>query len=367
MELMEILEPEDIPKESTWYALVPRGEAPHSRVGHTCMYLPATEESEKGKVLIIAGANPDSCFSDTHILDLDSHEWDGSDWDGLLPRYEHGSFIAHSDPRSIWVFGGAEQSLNRNCVQVFHPGSSAWKSAKVKGEAPSPRTFHTSSSAIGDKLYVFSGGEKGAEPVQDTRLHEYDAASMTWTQPTTFGNPPAPRHGHVTVAVGTKLFIHGGMAGSAFFDDMFCIDTGTMKWEHLKLKGDVPPACAAHSSVALKTYIYIFGGMTELGPVNTMYQFDTESLFWTKMKFESSCPQARLDHSMCLLPWKIRTELSSTEKPHIKPKDNEDTNDHCDKDLECSKLDEVPLCLIFGGMNISGDLYSDCCVTLLQK
>lgn len=50
-------------------------------------------------------------------------------------------------------------------------------------------------------------------------------ATLTWSQADTHGDPPSPRHGHVVVAVGTKLFIHGGLAGDVFYNDLFCIDT----------------------------------------------------------------------------------------------------------------------------------------------
>lgn len=49
----------------------------------------------------------------------------------------------------------------------------------MTGSPPSPRTFHTSSAAIGNQLYVFGGGERGAQPVQDVKLHVFDA-SMGW-------------------------------------------------------------------------------------------------------------------------------------------------------------------------------------------
>lgn len=51
---------------------------------------------------------------------LDTHEWDIPDWEGLQARYEHCSFVSESDPESLWVFGGAEQSATRNSVQVLH-------------------------------------------------------------------------------------------------------------------------------------------------------------------------------------------------------------------------------------------------------
>lgn len=47
---------------------------------------------------------------------------------------------------------------------------------KVTSPPPSPRTFHTSSATIGNQLYVFGGGERGAQPVQDVKLHVFDAS-----------------------------------------------------------------------------------------------------------------------------------------------------------------------------------------------
>lgn len=47
----------------------------------------------------------------------------------------------------------------------------------MSGVQPLPRTFHTSSAAIGDCLYVFGGGDKGAEPVKDQQLHVFDTGT----------------------------------------------------------------------------------------------------------------------------------------------------------------------------------------------
>ena len=40
------------------------------------------------------------------------------------------------------------------------------------------------------------------------------------------GSPPCSRHGHVSVAVGTDILIHGGMAGTDMFDDLYKFNTG---------------------------------------------------------------------------------------------------------------------------------------------
>lgn len=57
-------------------------------------------------------------------------------------------------------------------------------------------------------------------------------ATLTWSQPDTHGDPPSPRHGHTMVAVGTKLYIHGGLAGDVFYNDLFCIDISKCGWRY---------------------------------------------------------------------------------------------------------------------------------------
>lgn len=50
-------------------------------------------------------------------------------------------------------------------------------------------------------------------------------ASSTWSQPETQGRHPSARHGHIIVTVGLKIYIHGGMAGDKFHNDMYSLDT----------------------------------------------------------------------------------------------------------------------------------------------
>ena len=50
--------------------------------------------------------------------------------------------------------------------------------------------------------------------------------SGEWSKPVTSGAPPSPRQGHVAAMVGSKLFIHGGMAGQDIKEDLFCLDLG---------------------------------------------------------------------------------------------------------------------------------------------
>uniref|UniRef100_A0A2K5K676 Rab9 effector protein with kelch motifs n=1 Tax=Colobus angolensis palliatus TaxID=336983 RepID=A0A2K5K676_COLAP len=117
MKQLPVLEPGDKPRKATWYTLTLPGDSPCARVGHSCSYLPPVGNAKRGKVFIVGGANPNRSFSDVHAMDLGKHQWDLVTCKGLLPRYEHASFIPSCTSDHIWVFGGANQSGNRNCLQ----------------------------------------------------------------------------------------------------------------------------------------------------------------------------------------------------------------------------------------------------------
>ncbi|XP_066112325.1 rab9 effector protein with kelch motifs isoform X3 [Saccopteryx bilineata] len=317
MKLLPVLEPGDKPKKATWYTLTPPGERPCARVGHSCSYLPPVGDAKRGKVFIVGGADPNRSFSDVHTMDLGTHRWDLAASEGLLPRYEHASFIPSSTPHSIWVFGGANQSGNQNCLQVLN---------------------------------------------LDT---------LTWSQPETLGKPPSPRHGHVMVAAGTKLFIHGGLAGDNFYDDLHCIDISDMKWQKLSPTGTAPPGCAAHSAVAVGKHLYVFGGMTPTEALDTMYQYHIEKQHWTLLKFDTFIPPGRLDHSMCIIPWPVMCTSEEDSNPvtggcDAEKRGSTDTRVTPGGDSHEESQADSLLCFVFGGMNTEGEIYDDCIVTIVD-
>ncbi|XP_025905312.1 rab9 effector protein with kelch motifs, partial [Nothoprocta perdicaria] len=244
-----------------------------------------------------------------------------------------------------------------------------WRCPAVTGAPPRPRTFHTSSALLGQRLYVFGGGERGAEPVRDRQLHVFDTATLTWSQPEVHGDPPSPRHGHAVVAVGTKLFIHGGLAGDIFYNDLFCIDINDMKWVKISATGDVPGGRAAHSSTVFKDHLYIFGGIDPTGALDTTYKYHIEQQQWTLLQFESPLPAARLDHSMCVIPWHTRASCDDADEDAIgKEAMASDTAELLQSPEEEAAAAEPPLHLlfVFGGMSAQGEMYSDCIVSLIE-
>ncbi|XP_061703525.1 rab9 effector protein with kelch motifs isoform X5 [Syngnathoides biaculeatus] len=251
MQILPKLEAHEKPKQGIWYSLVPSGRSPSVSVGHTCTYWP--DEGGHGRIFIVGGANPGGSFSHTHAINLEYLKWDTLPWEGLKARYEHCTLVPGSPPQSLWVFGGAEQSGNHNCIQKINVAESKahWENVTVSGEPPSPRTYHTNSACVGSSLYVFSGGEVGASPVSDQKLYIFDTVSSTWAQPETQGTLPPVRHGHVIVAAGLKIYIHGGMANDAFLDDMYSLDLrswGVLEPSCQRAGGGVHPELVASQS-----------------------------------------------------------------------------------------------------------------------
>uniref|UniRef100_A0A8C9ASC7 Rab9 effector protein with kelch motifs n=1 Tax=Prolemur simus TaxID=1328070 RepID=A0A8C9ASC7_PROSS len=314
MKQLPVLEPGDKPRKATWYTLTLPGDSPCARVGHSCLYLPPVGDAKRGKIFIVGGANPNRSFSDVHTIDLETR---------------------------------------------------TWTTPEVTSPPPSPRTFHTSSAAIGNQLYVFGGGERGAQPVPDVKLHVFDANTLTWSQPETLGNPPSPRHGHVMVAAGTKLFIHGGLAGDKFYDDLHCIDISNPT-------GAAPAGCAAHSAVAVGKHIYIFGGMTPTGALDVMYQYHIEKQQWTLLKFDTFLPPGRLDHSMCVIPWPVICTSEKEDSNSVTLNCEAEKGNSANKGVTQSgdsheeSQTGVLLCFVFGGMNTEGEIYDDCIVTVVD-
>ncbi|KAM4889777.1 rab9 effector protein with kelch motifs [Sylvia borin] len=356
---LPLLQPGRRPRPGQWYRLSPRGERPQGRVGLGCLLLP-------GRVLLLGGADPAGAFADAHFVELASLRWVPAGWRGLRPRYEHATFLPASGPPRLWVFGGAHPAGNRSCVQVLDPEIGTWESPAVRGVQPQPRTFHTSSAAIGARLFVFGGGDKGAEPVKDQRLHVFDTATLTWSQPETHGDPPSPRHGHAVVAVGTKLFIHGGLAGDIFHNDLFCIDTNDMRWVKIPATGDIPGGRASHSSAVFQDHLYIFGGIGPDGTLDTTYKYHTGRQQWTLLQFESPLPSGRLDHAMCVIPWQAGAHGDTGDSP-AGTEPPLSAGDRAEPlGYGCAEDTFVHLLFVFGGMDTEGQIHRDCLVTLIE-
>ncbi|XP_076823041.1 rab9 effector protein with kelch motifs-like isoform X1 [Clavelina lepadiformis] len=410
MELHPILESGQEPKSNLWY-VISSLNAPSPRVGQSCVFIHKTHS-----INIIGGADPSTTHDDIFRLDLLTQTWAKVDSDSFEERYEHCAYVPQSSPTHVFVFGGANKQSNLNSIQLIITDSGKVECSTVNcsGNAPCPRTIHSAASS-GDFLYVWGGGEQGANPVMDQQLHVFNSNDNSWKQLIVSGKLPSPRHGHVMAVVGKILYVHGGMSGATFHKDMHAINLTELKCAKVKFRGDIPSSRAAHAACTYKNFIYLFGGMSADGALDDMYQFNTRSSNWIKLKTDCPPPTPRLDHSMILayLPHKkelkdfdsdgktsagideiIPVEDSEAptlsdgdQKPSIVPLDEWGSGEGAgvvtavEGQLSTLALSErnlpttsdgsvdgdVPVCVVFGGMDASGNIFNDLLVLKIDE
>lgn len=201
---------------------------------------------------------------------------------------------------------------------------------------------------VGSKFYVFGGGLSGPDPVPDTTVHVFNAEDDSWSQPDVSGSPPCARHGHVSVAVGTDIYIHGGMAGTDMFDDVYKFNTVSHSWSKLQPTGSVPSPRTAHAAACVEKKIFIHGGMSSIGTaLDDVFSLDTETSRWTKTPIDGPSPAPRLDHTLCTVEIRKSTDDSASEK---------------------TKAEEsLTILLVFGGMDTQGEIFNDCLVLMPEN
>ena len=156
--------------------------------------------------------------------------------------------------------------------------------ARASAAAPAARSSH-SVTAIGNRVYVFSGEKEPRVPVGND-LHCYDLDRGSWTVCSTAGGAPGARVGHAAAAVGSQVYVFGGRTevemGEGLLDDLYCYDTVSATWSLVDAGGDKPCGRSYHAMVSDGHHIYLFGGCTK-GRLNDLYSFDPVSRQWVKL------------------------------------------------------------------------------------
>lgn len=328
-------------KANVWCRLTPTGSLPDSRVGHTALYY-----RKDKKVVIIGGATPFSLYNEVWILNLNTLYCKRLDIKGdFEARYEHSAFIPQTNEAKVWVFGGANTEENKNDLWEVNLEKLQWNKLLQTGEVPSQRTYHTTTSKLDNKFFVFSGGAKQVEAIDDTQVYQLDLVSKKWSIVPSKGQPPKPRQGHIMIAVDDKVFCHGGMCGAELFDDLHVLHSdGT--WAAIKCE-QRPSKRAAHGAVLHNRHIYICGGLGDSGALMDVWKFCVDTMEWEEVVTTGSLPHRRLDFTLVLV------ELPSR---FMKESDRGDESEP-----------SYPFLFLHGGMNETGHIFDDFYIMSLSR
>ncbi|KAF4034612.1 Kelch motif [Phytophthora infestans] len=163
-------------------------------------------------------------------------------------------------------------------------------------------------------VYLVGGANREGASFGDAHHFDLDTRKWTLLEPSRGSLPP--RSGHSAVAIGSKIYVFGGLdaAKSEIYSDVHTFDTQTCSWTKATTEGEPPLPRNAHAAIALPPTgapreprrMLIYGGSSpECGAFNDLYLLHipadvSEPLRWEKCASEGELPEARELHCALL-------------------------------------------------------------------
>jgi N-acetylneuraminic acid mutarotase len=270
------------PAVNAWTELVPKGDLPSARGGHSLVY-----DSHEHKVVLFGGATEHSRFGDTWAYDPAANAWIELDPDGELPSARDGHAMVY-DPRDgiVILFGGWDGSTDLNDTWTYDLAANAWTELDPVGDIPAARSYH---SLVYDSRHgqvILFGGAAEDWGFNDTWT--YDLAANAWTELDPIGDLPSAR-GFSAMAYDSasgRALLFGGWDYESYLDvhDTWAYDLIASTWTELDPDGELPPGREGQSLVydSRDRRVILFGGWGEDGVyLNDTWAYDPMRNSWT--------------------------------------------------------------------------------------
>ncbi|TBU41845.1 galactose oxidase, partial [Dichomitus squalens] len=210
-----------------WTRITVSGAAPKGRIGHSVVMIGP-------KIYVFGGEADGRLFNDLWCFDLSTlvskPAWEQIELpkgagDKPAPRSGH-ICVAYKD--QLIIFGGSDRRYHYNDTWAFDTTTKAWCELPCTGYIPAPREGHAA-ALVDDIVYIFGGrGVRGADIGE---LAAFKISSKRWFTFQNMGPEPAPRSGHGMAAVGSKVYVLGGVCegGAGEADVLHVLETSTCR------------------------------------------------------------------------------------------------------------------------------------------
>ncbi len=192
--------------------------------------------------------------------------------------------------QNLYILGG-QSSLQDASLWQYNTVSDIW--TQLLPNVPYPNIPQAlTCTAFNNNLFVF-GGQDQSDNFYN-QMYKFNTVTDTWTSVSTSGGPPAPRAYHSAVAIGSNIFIFGGISDFTVFNDLWKFNTSNSTWQQLSSG----PSRVSHSAVVVGSDMFIFGGdnSTSNSPNNNIWQYDSASDLWTEINLING-PSPRSAHA----------------------------------------------------------------------
>ena len=189
----------------------------------------------------------------------------GGAWETMAPMPEGRVFNAViANGNYVYVIGGTSDAIGNTPTSTnfrYNTVNNTWQTM-----TPMPVALDSIDGAvINDKIYIPGGGD-------DSNTYVYDIAADSWTTIPANGGYIA-RQQYQVVAIGTDLYVLGGLEGNASTNRVWKLDTITQTWSE-----SIPmlKSRTSFSAAAINGTIYVAGGVSYPGftPDMTAEKFD---------------------------------------------------------------------------------------------
>ncbi|KAG0360398.1 hypothetical protein BG005_010873 [Podila minutissima] len=193
---------------------------------------------------------------------------------------------------SVYVFGGCDSKTCYNTLYIFDADTMHWTQPKTYGSIPPPCRAHSSTLVDNKRLYVFGGGDG---PQYFNELYMLDTDTLTWTNPQTTGTRPCRRRAHTTCVYNNCMYVFGGGDGVQALNDTYMLNLTDMHWTELKTTGTIPISRGYHTSNLIKSQFIVYGGSDGHECFSDVHVLDLDTREWTKIDINRALP--RLSHT----------------------------------------------------------------------
>ncbi len=189
--------------------------------------------------------------------------------------------------RRVFMFGGQDDSSNRNDLWAYSIDSQSWSQLNPQGVIPPARLGHTMVfDSAARRLIVFGGQASGF--FSDTWA--YDIGKGTWAQLSRNGEGPSNRYGHSAIyeTARGRMVISHGFTDQGRFDDTWAFDLKLEKWQNISPPGDRPlKRCLHHAVYDEKNgHMLLYGGCSSGSgpcPQDDLWSFDFGRGRWSEI------------------------------------------------------------------------------------
>ncbi|CAN8292586.1 unnamed protein product [Cochlearia groenlandica] len=277
---------------------------PGKRWGHTC-------NSIKGGTFlyVFGGYGRDNCQTNqVHVFDAAKQIWTQPIINGTPPppRDSHSCTTVGDN---LFVFGGTDGNKPLNDLHILDTSSHTWICPSVRGEGPEAREGH-SATLVGKRLFVFGGCGKSSDSNEEIYYNDLfilNTETYVWKRAVTIGSPPSARDSHTCSSWKNKIVVIGGEDGHDYYlSDVHILDTDTFIWKELNTSGQLLTPRAGHVTVSLGTNLFVFGGFTDAQNLyDDLYVLDVDTCVWSKVLTMGEGPSARFSSAgACVDPHK---------------------------------------------------------------